>query len=495
MMEFETKELEQRVRQYVSEKRFRHILSMTEMALSLAKCHGVDTGIVRITAMLHDIAKDMTPDEMMTVAEKYGHNISELSLRVPDNMHAEVGALIAEHEFGLKDVDALNAIRYHYSARPDMSILEKIIFFSDSAEPNRPNYAITQYLYRIAKTDLDEALLRGLRVRLEYQYSRNTDKYTEELLNNAFDYLLEEKLKKKSTNVPNPERALCDTLSDEEFDKALDVVMTNGIKLKSVKNIRFLGNVTTSDGQYFKSGKIIRSAELSRLTTEDGEYLKEHCGLSLVIDMRSLEEVCNKPDVLIPGVRYEHIPLGNMPDSERIKQLTFRYQQSETNNERAWYLAEFARIDEVRKMYQNISSELTSKEALRKIFQLISENDGTTLFHCTSGKDRTGIMAALFMYALGCSTEDIINDYNASAISYMALAESFKFELQEHGYNKELQMAVQTILSVVPEIIASGFYYIESNYSGNQRFIAEKIGFGWDNLERLKKKYLTSAIR
>ena len=146
-------------------------------------------------------------------------------------------------------------------------------------------------------------------------------------------------------------------------------------------------------------------------------------------------------------------------------------------------------------MYQNISSELTSKEALRKIFQLISENDGTTLFHCSSGKDRTGIMAALFMYALGCSTEDIINDYNASAISYMALAESFKFELQEHGYNKELQMAVQTILSVVPEIIASGFYYIESNYSGNQRFIAEEIGFGWDNLERLKKKYLTSAIR
>ena len=491
MMEYDTKELEQRVRQYVSEKRFRHILSMTEMALSLAEYHGVDKELVHVAAMLHDIAKDMTPDEMMTIAEKYGHQMSELSLRIPDNMHAEVGALVAEHEFGLKDTDALNAIRYHYSARPDMSILEKIIFFSDSAEPTRPNYAITQYLYRIAKTDLNEALTRGLRFRLEYQYSRNTDKYTEELLNNAFDYLLEEKLKNKSTNTPNAERALCDTLSDEEFNKALDVVMANGIKINSVQNLRFLGNVTTSDGQYFKSGRIIRSADLSKLTAEDSEYLKEHCGLTLVIDMRSSEEVSNKPDVRIPGVRYEHVSLSNMPDLERIKQLASRYKQSETNNERAWYLAEFARIDEVRRMYQNISSDPSSKEALKKIFQLILENEGTTLFHCTSGKDRTGIMAALFMYALGCPTDDIINDYNASAISYMAQAESFKYELQEHGYNKELQMAVQTILSVVPEIIASGFYYIESNYYDNQRFIADEIGFGWDNLERLKEKYLT----
>lgn len=116
-----------RIRSYMTEARFRHTLNMTAMAVSLAHCHGVDEAITWKTAMLHDIAKDFSREEMLAVAEKYGHEMSKLSLLYQSNMHAEVGALIAEHEFGLDDRDALNAIRFHFSARPDMSTLEKII--------------------------------------------------------------------------------------------------------------------------------------------------------------------------------------------------------------------------------------------------------------------------------------------------------------------------------------------------------------------------------
>ena len=99
---------------------------------------------------------------MKQTLRKYGHEMSRFSLRYPANMHAEAGAVIARHEFGLENKDALNAIKYHVSARPDMSLLEKIIYFSDFAEPGRPNYALMQYLYRIARTDMDQALLRAL---------------------------------------------------------------------------------------------------------------------------------------------------------------------------------------------------------------------------------------------------------------------------------------------------------------------------------------------
>ncbi len=118
-----------RIRSYMTERRFQHTLSMTAMMVSLAQYHGIDQTLAWKTGMLHDIAKDLSREEMLAAASKYGHELSSLSLHYQANMHAEVGALIAEHEFGLTDKDALNAIRYHFSARPDMSVLEKIVYF------------------------------------------------------------------------------------------------------------------------------------------------------------------------------------------------------------------------------------------------------------------------------------------------------------------------------------------------------------------------------
>jgi len=265
-------ELIKRIKACESEYRFRHSCSMAEMAVSLAECHGIDKDMVWVTAMLHDIAKEYSPDEMYAVADRYGYTMSTLSLRYPDNMHAEIGALIAEHEFGLRDRDALNAIKHHVSARPDMSTLEKIIYFSDYAEPTRPNYATMQYLYRIARTNLDLAILRGLRIVLEYQMSHHLNRDICELFGNAYDFLLEERIKKRSDHsdkaVISPEM-----LTDAEFDTAFEVIRRNGLPLKSVKNIRSFGGFRAEDGRVVRKGGILRSAALSSISAEDAEYL------------------------------------------------------------------------------------------------------------------------------------------------------------------------------------------------------------------------------
>lgn len=95
--------LVERIRKYESEDRFAHTLRMTELAISYAECYGIDRNLTWKTGMLHDIAKEMSTDEMIASAEKYGHTVSQFCLNNPGFMHAEVGALIAEHEFGLKD--------------------------------------------------------------------------------------------------------------------------------------------------------------------------------------------------------------------------------------------------------------------------------------------------------------------------------------------------------------------------------------------------------
>ena len=279
-------------------------------------------------------------------------------------------------------------------------------------------------------------------------------------------------------------------LTDAEFDTAFEVIRRNGLPLKSVKNIRSFGGVRAEDGRVVRKGGILRSAALSSISAEDAEYLKNTAGLSLVIDLRTEEEVKKSPDLPIPGVRYENIPLSEALRIERMDTLTDLYGKSETETERTWYLSEYARIDEVRRMYYNISVDPRSRDALCKIFQLILREEGTVLFHCTSGKDRTGILSALFLYALGCSKKDVINDYNASAVVYMAVVESMKADLREQGYGTELQAGVQTILGVVPEVIAAGFYYIDSNYGSDEELLMEQIGLNRRELQGLKDKFL-----
>ena len=196
-------------------------------------------------------------------------------------------------------------------------------------------------------------------------------------------------------------------LTDAEFDTAFEVIRRNSLPLKSVNNIRGFGGFRAEDWRVVRKGGILRSAALSSISAEDAEYLKNTAGLSLVIDLRTEEEVKKRPDLPIPGVRYEYIPLSEALRTERMDTLADLYGKSETETERTWYPSEYARIDEVRRMYYNISVDTRSRDALCKIFQLILREEGTVLFHCTSGKDRTGILSALFLYALGCSKKDV----------------------------------------------------------------------------------------
>ena len=87
----------------LSKKRFDHTIMVAENAVILADLYGIDKKAMWAMAMLHDIAKEMDSEEMFAVADKYGYTISKLSLDFVPNMHAEVGALIAEKEFGFKD--------------------------------------------------------------------------------------------------------------------------------------------------------------------------------------------------------------------------------------------------------------------------------------------------------------------------------------------------------------------------------------------------------
>lgn len=95
----------------------------------------------------------------LALGEKYMDN--------PNLSHGKIAAVIMERDYGVTDSDILNAVSFHTTGRPAMSLLEKIIYIADAVEPNR-NYPGVDILRQAAEKDLDEACLLSLERTIEY---------------------------------------------------------------------------------------------------------------------------------------------------------------------------------------------------------------------------------------------------------------------------------------------------------------------------------------
>ena len=162
--------LERFMKENLKESRYRHSLGVEKMAVKLADIYGADADKAAFTGRYHDIAKCFDQKTMDENIKRY--SLDERLLGNPALAHSKVGAAILEHEFGVSDEDILNAVKYHTTARKDMSLLEQITYVADVVEENR-TYPDLKYYQDLAAKDLDQCTLEIL----EYTISDLTDKY------------------------------------------------------------------------------------------------------------------------------------------------------------------------------------------------------------------------------------------------------------------------------------------------------------------------------
>ena len=162
--------LERFMKENLKESRYRHSLGVEKMAVKLAGIYGADEDKASFAGRYHDIAKCFDDETMDSYIVRYG--IDESLLGNPALAHSKVGAAILEHEYGVSDEDILNAVRYHTTARRNMSLLEQITFVADVVEENR-EYPDLGYYQDLAASDLDQCTLEIL----EYTISDLTDKF------------------------------------------------------------------------------------------------------------------------------------------------------------------------------------------------------------------------------------------------------------------------------------------------------------------------------
>ena len=112
--------------------------------------------------------------------------VTEIERRNPFLLHAKVGSYLAKKEYDIHNQDILNAITYHTTGRPEMTMLEKIIFISDYIEPGRTHAANLSEVRKLAFSDIDQALLKILGDSLAYLHT--TGKEIDDMTQKTFDY-------------------------------------------------------------------------------------------------------------------------------------------------------------------------------------------------------------------------------------------------------------------------------------------------------------------
>lgn len=160
------------------------------------------------------------------------------------------------------------------------------------------------------------------------------------------------------------------------------------ILLQGTVNFRDLGGYETADGRRVRMGRLFRADGLQHLTGADVEELRDRRGLRAVVDLRSTREV--EIDGLGPlprePVRYHHLPLfdGERSDEER---------PSSDLSELYYLMLRFAR------------------EPIGRVVECLVAADAPAVFHCAAGKDRTGVVSAVILGALGVPDPVIVDDY------------------------------------------------------------------------------------
>lgn len=259
------------------------------------------------------------------------------------------------------------------------------------------------------------------------------------------------------------------------------------LKLKKLLNTRDLGGLPAENGKIIKSGLLFRSGKLYRLSDKTLCSLKE-AGVGLIIDLRIDPEVNEYPDSIPDGVRYVRLPMLCTATCGITHEKTmFRTMLSESKRIRS----EFGSGDNYMiEMYKLLLFSEESLSQIRKFFEILLEEDGGVLWHCSAGKDRAGILAMLVEGVLGADDGVIKADYIASQ----------KFQIKKRIWQKvglwisPIAHRFRTILLVMMNAkelyVSSALDEIKQRYGSITEYCRSAVGLTDGQIQQLKDKYL-----
>ncbi|NLB28195.1 MAG: tyrosine-protein phosphatase [Clostridiaceae bacterium] len=260
-------------------------------------------------------------------------------------------------------------------------------------------------------------------------------------------------------------------------------------QISKISNLRELGGYRTKDGLRVKSNLLYRSGDLNFPTDLLAQSL-EPLNISLVFDLRSSDEATSNAYSLPESIQYRHRPV--LASFEKNSQYT-NFELPDLEAMRKGGRQPFSQ-DEIRflggfmtKVYQEMGERA---EVFGDIMKEMAENGGTpVLFHCSAGKDRTGVLATLILLALGVSMEDAMEHY--------LLSNTYRKE----EINEEMQKIASLIddpvlLNQIGDMLLVKEEYLDTTlkavraYPVFEDYAGSRLGLEREDLETLRVLYL-----
>jgi len=160
-------EIKRKLKEMLDDKRYKHSLSVQCMARELARIHGADEEKTSLAGLVHDCAKGMSPFQSCRTAKRYGIQLDEIERKHTGILHAIIGAELAADLFGINDLEVLNAIKSHTTGCSRMSLMDKVLYVADYAEPFR-RYAGAAKVRKLAYTNIDVAMLESIEQKIQH---------------------------------------------------------------------------------------------------------------------------------------------------------------------------------------------------------------------------------------------------------------------------------------------------------------------------------------
>lgn len=256
------------------------------------------------------------------------------------------------------------------------------------------------------------------------------------------------------------------------------------IGIKSGRNFRELGGYQTSNGKTIKMHKILRSGHLAELDDVDIGLLKNY-QLKYDIDFRSKEEVEKEPDRVPEGVQYLYNPVFSSDLTDNSKSIDELLEETDSDPNFGF--------NNMMLSYEDIVTSSDAQHAYRTFFQFLLENTEekeTLLFHCTAGKDRTGMGAVFLLNALGVDFSTIKQDYLLSNVTTKENYDRLTKLVLDRGGDENTVQAVQALMRVDERYLNHAMNIINNNYGGLNEYTKNIFGMDHDNISQLRNIYL-----
>lgn len=265
------------------------------------------------------------------------------------------------------------------------------------------------------------------------------------------------------------------------------------IKADHIANFRELGGYKMKDGRTVRRGLLLRGSRLKNSTDNDIRMLHDVYRLAYVFDFRTQREVEMARDRDVPGAEHVWLPTINSDTEDFDTSHLPVYAYKDLPAFIAAHASEAETLLVARDMYtEMVVNEYTQLQYSSFIQMVASVSDGAVFWHCSQGKDRTGLGAALLLAALGASRETIIADFDLSNDYYAEEMQDAYNRIEALGVvvDSDVKECVEAFVGASTVNFVRALDLIDSQYGSMEEYIANQICLVDADIEALRNRFL-----